>query len=170
MIIIMNGPSGVGKSTVSNLLTKYMDHPIYIKGDDVLNMIVNAEIIDEHINLTEINVVNLVKNFTASGYKNIIYDFVYEEKACLDAFVAKLKSYVPDVFVIRLYCDLEENIRRDAKRNPEDICGKERVTELYEVFDKVGEALGHAINNMEISPEQTVKLILDYINNIENVY
>ena len=61
MIIIMNGPSGVGKSTVSNLLTKHMDNPIYIKGDDVLNMIVNAEIITKHIDLTELNIVNLVK-------------------------------------------------------------------------------------------------------------
>ncbi len=170
MIIVLNGPCGVGKSTVAKLISEQLDHPIYIKGDDVLNMIVNSEIILEHVLLTERNLVRLVKNFTQGGYKNYIIDFVYEEQYCLDRFVTELKKFVRDVFVIRLFCDLEENVRRDRERDPEDICGRERVIELNEVFSGVGDQLGHAIDNTSLSPTETVELIMDFVKNPANIY
>lgn len=170
MIIILNGPCGVGKSSVAKLISEQLEHPIYIKGDDVLNMVVNSEIILENILLTERNVVSLVKNFAQSGYKNYVIDFVYEEQYCLKRFVTELKKFIRDVFVIRLFCDLEENVRRDSERSSEDICGKERVIELNQVFSNVGDQLGHAIDNSALSPIRTVELIMDFVKNPANIY
>lgn len=170
MIIIVNGPCGVGKSTVAKLISEQLEYPIYIKGDDVLNMIVNSGINLEHVLLTERNLVSLVRNFAQSGYKNYIIDFVYEEQYCLKRFVTELKKCICDVFVIRLFCDLQENIRRDSERSSEDICGKERVIELNEVFSSVGDQLGYAIDNSSLSPMRTVELIMDFVKNPANIY
>lgn len=77
---------------MAKLISEQLEYPIYIKGDDVLNMIVNSGINLEHVLLTERNLVSLVRNFAQSGYKNYIIDFVYEEQYCLKRFVTELKS------------------------------------------------------------------------------
>lgn len=170
MIIILNGPCGVEKSMVAQLMAEQLDNTIYIKGDDVFNMIVNSEIIPEHIMLTERNMLSLIRSFVENGYKNYIIDFVYEEQYCLYRFVTELKKYVSDVFVIRLFCNLKENIRRDSKRKPEDICGRERVIELNKVFSNVDEKLGHVVDNILLSPNKTVEVIMEFVNNLNNKY
>ena len=136
MILIVNGPCGVGKSTITKELENMFEDCVHIKADDVHCFIVNSEIIPEHIRITDINIELLVKNFISNGFQNIIIDNVYETQEHLVQVKKGLDQYDSAIYTILLYCELNENIRRDQARAPEDICGEKRVRELHEIMYK----------------------------------
>lgn len=170
MLVIINGPCGVGKSTVSQCLSKKLDDCVYIRGDDVHNMIVDSQVILEHITITDQNISSLVKNFVSNGYKNIIIDNVYEEPSHLHAVVNELKKYIPDIYIFRLTCELKENIRRDGQRISVDVCGEKRVIELNEIYKNAQNGMGFVIDATHISAECIAVEIRKYINQKDMLY
>ena len=81
MVIILNGPCGVGKTTLSKQLAKQLVNSVHIIGDEVHNFIVDSKINKEHIEVTNQNIVALTSNFLNYGFMNIIIDYVYEEES-----------------------------------------------------------------------------------------
>jgi ABC-type phosphate transport system ATPase subunit len=153
MIVIVNGPCGVGKSTIAKELENMFEDCAHIKADDVHCFIVNSEIIPEHIRMTDINIESLVKNFRANGFSNIIIDNVYEKVEHLIQIKQRLSQYDSEIYSILLYCELSENIRRDMKRDLGDVCGAKRVRELHEIMYKEKE-LGITFDTTVLSKEK----------------
>lgn len=170
MFIIINGPCGVGKSSVSKYLSKKLKDCIYIKGDDVRSMIVDSQIVLKQIMLADKNILSLVENFARAGYKNIIIDNVYEQHTHLLRVVEELQKFNSELYVFRLTCDLCENIKRDGQRIPNDVCGKERVIELYNIYRNVGNCMGYVVDVTSISPEEAANEINEYLSMPNMVY
>lgn len=162
MILIVNGACGVGKSTVTKKLEEKFEACAHIKADDVHCFIVNSKIIPEHIQMTDINIESLVKNFKSNGFKNIIIDNVYETTEHINCVVSNLKQYDKDVFSVLLYCELQENIRRDSLRPFDDVCGEQRVRELHEILYNE-EGLGIIFDNTNIPEEIMATNIFEFV-------
>lgn len=162
MILIVNGPCGVGKSTVTKELEEKFDACVHIKADYVHCFIVNSQIIPEHIRMTDINIESLVKNFKMNGFKNIIIDNVYETTEHMNSVINNLKQYDEAVFSVLLYCELEENIRRDGMRPLDDICGEQRVRELHEIMYNQ-EGLGVIFDNTNTPKEIMASDIFQFV-------
>ena len=165
MVIIINGPCGVGKSTTSEILSGMLDRCVYINCDEVHNMVIGAPIDSLHIGLTDKNISSLVRNFAESGYDNIIIDNVYETESHLKRVLDDLKKNEIEIYVFRLTCDLFENIKRDGQRCEEDVCGENRVIELYKIFEDAGESVGHVI---DVTFKSAREVALEIITCVKN--
>lgn len=164
MVLIINGPCGVGKSTISNHLENALESCVHISGDAVHCFIVNSEIIPEHVAVTDKNIESLVKNYKEAGFKNIIIDNVYENAAHLTRIKLGLGQYDSNIISVLLYCELQENIRRDANRVLDDICGAERVTYLHNQLYDQGNSLGEIVDVTNISCQEAVNKIKEIIS------
>lgn len=164
MVIILNGPCGVGKSTVAQKLAARLNKCVHIRVDDIRNFIVDAEINEEQNDIADINTLCITKNFVESGYNNIIIDNVFESSGHLSGFIKKIKLIDNDVHSFRLYASIEENIKRNLERRVENIMDESRVHELYDVFSDSGNEIGEMINTTNMSAEETAEIILKNIN------
>lgn len=163
MIIIITGPSGVGKTTVSRELATFFDKCVHIRADDIHNLIVNSEVIPEQIALTDENIKDLVKNFTKHGYTEIILDNVYETPEHLQQVIQGLSQYVDEIVPFRLQCDLQENLYRNSIRDEYSYMEEERVVELHNILTQQGDSLGIVIDSTGLTVQETAKKIMDYL-------
>lgn len=166
MIILINGPCGIGKTTISELIAQDLDNCCLIHGDDIHNSIVNSQIIPKHLQVTDANIDSMVHNFKEYGFENIIIDYVYEDVISFKEIVKKFEAYDQFVVPILLRCGLDENIRRDKLRKKEDVMGAERIRELYEVFQNFGSQLGYNIDVTDLSKEEVSMEVKNIINNL----
>lgn len=165
MILIINGPCGVGKTSISKELSNRLYSCININVDSIHNFIVNSDIIPEHIEVTDQNVTDLVKNYKNAQFENIIIDNVYETPEHLNRIIDSMKKYDNKIIPIRLLCSLDENIKRDASRRNEDVCGKERVCYLYSQLNRYDTQLGCVFDITQKSINVIVNDILIYLKN-----
>lgn len=163
MILIINGPCGVGKTSISKVLSKKLFSCVNINVDSIHNFIVNSDIIPEHIEITDQNVTALVKNYKSAQFENIIIDNVYETPEHLNKIIKSIEKYDKKIIPIRLSCSLDENIKRDALRIEEDVCGKERVFYLYSQLNQYGTQLGCVFDVTKKSIDAVVNDILIYL-------
>lgn len=161
MVLIINGPCGIGKTTLSKQLAKHLDNCILINGDEIHNFIMNNEVTDEQLELTNNNITSLVVNFLCVGYKNIIIDFVYENENHIQ--YIKEKIYPTPIICVRISSELDINLQRNSSRQKDDVMSSERVQELYRVFLTKGDRLGYEVNTNGDTIEESVGKIFDLI-------
>lgn len=163
MVIILNGPCGVGKTTLSKQLAKQLVNSVHIIGDEVHNFIVDSKINKEHIEVTNQNIVALTSNFLNYGFMNIIIDYVYEEESVLQEVVHTIQKMDPEVIAICITCSLKENIIRNKSRADADIMDEGRVKELNEILRRENNNVGILLDTSNLSIENSLSQLLKLI-------
>ena len=115
MFIILNGPLGIGKSTLAEALTESIDHCAMISGDCLLAA--NPPPADELEHLHSA-IALLVAHHRRAGYRHFIIEHIWRTPAELGDLRGRLTALDPDA---RIYCFLlvlpaEENLRRIERR------------------------------------------------------
>ena len=164
MILIFNGPCGVGKSTISKNLAKRFENCVYINADDIRNSIIGGEINPTNVKVTDLNICCMVENFKRFGFDNIIIENVYEEDKHINEVISNLSKFDSNIMCFLLYCNLEENIKRDKLRPTEEICGEKRVTELYNIFQSLDKKLWNKVDISSLLIKESVEKIYNIIN------
>ena len=111
MIIVLNGPLGVGKSTLAEALTESIDRCAMLSGDHLVAVNPPPQNELEHLHST---IVLLVRHYRRLGYQNFVVEHVWRTEGEL----ADLKRRLDDtnVYCYLLTVSIEENLRRIERR------------------------------------------------------
>src|SRR5262245_16989736 len=107
MIVVLNGPLGVGKSTLAEALTESIDACAMLSGDSLVavNPPSNTEL--EHLHST---IELLVRHYRRFGYRNFVIEHVWRTELELTDLIRRLDD--PKVHCFLLTVPIEENLRR----------------------------------------------------------
>lgn len=113
MIIVLNGPLGIGKSTLAEALAERIDQCVMLDGDHLVAA--NPPPPDEldHLHST---IALLVAHHRRFGYRHFVVDHLWRTAAELDDLRNRLLDVEPDVRCFLLTLPLEENLRRIQRR------------------------------------------------------
>lgn len=113
MIIVLNGPLGIGKSTLAEALTESIDRCAMLDGDRLVA--VNPPYRDEleHLHST---IALLVAHHYRYGYLHFVIDYIWRSAAELVDLRRRLEHIDSDIRCFLLTLPAEENLRRIERR------------------------------------------------------
>lgn len=156
-IVIINGPSGVGKSTISNILSRSIKKGVHIDVDILRHLVANSRLVREQIDLAYRNAAALADNFLGAGYA-VIVDGVFPTGRDLAAFCRALKTGDAAVFAYTLSGKLQVLQQRDAMKTGTDR-HRRRVKKLRNSMHAEADRLGIFIDTTDLGIMQTVEHI-----------
>ena len=162
-IIILNGTSSAGKSTLARVLQDRVSEAFFvITGDDLHEMLGRSKYVDisdeAYIQFTTAECVT-AKALSDTGM-NLIMDtiFLADDKVGLKEWVELLHDY--PVLFVRVSCPLEELRRREKERGDRDIGqGESQISRLYpqDIYDI-------AVDNFANTNEECADKIIELLN------
>jgi len=158
MIIIFNGPQNSGKSTVAKLLQKHIPQLAHVEVDGLRRFIYWMDGNDAFPMSIE-NALLVAKNFAKKGLVVVItYIFSDEE---LKSAETSLKETGEPVYVFTFSPTLENALTNRGTRELSEY-EKNRIKYHYQTGIHKP-SIGTIIDNTNQTPEETVKIILSYI-------
>lgn len=167
-IILIVGPAGAGKSTISNFLSRRFERSTVIPVDAIRDMVRMGNVRpfpkttegDAQLILSVENACALANNFIRMGF-TVIIDDVVSSKDRLDLYF-KLLVEEPHPFL--LLPNREVVIERDLSRAAENQM-KERAIELHDKFvERIKEETRwQVIDSSKLSPDETVGQIIELL-------
>ena len=86
-IVILNGPAGVGKTTIGRELAATIQNGVCIHGDDLRNFIVSHQSDSVESGLGYKNAATVALNFITGGYELVVVDYVFEHPRHVERFM-----------------------------------------------------------------------------------
>jgi thymidylate kinase len=111
MIIVLNGPLGIGKSTLAGALTESIDACAWLNGDHLVAVNPPSKSELEHLHSA---IELLVHHHRRFGYRNFVIEHVWRTESELADLKHRLDD--PEVHCFLLTLPLEENLRRIERR------------------------------------------------------
>lgn len=173
MIIIINGPLGIGKTELSWALLEFFERGVMLDGDYIGAVhpfeIYNAERI-EYLYQT---LTLLVAHHRAHGYLNFVINYVFEEAQSLSRLRNLLSGFDEVIYTFRLVCDplvAEKRIWQrglsvglDAEHLSWEIARAEELAAIQQAAALQGD-LGYPIDTSGLSVQQTAQAIWEVIH------
>ena len=130
MFIVLNGPLGIGKSTLAETLTESIEHCVMLNGDALIAA--NPPPADE-LEYLHSAIALLVAHHRQFGYRHFVIEHIWRSPAELGDLHRRLLVLDPDAEIrcFRLTLPADENLRRIARRQGAraiDECEFERRT------------------------------------------
>lgn len=115
MIIVLNGPLGIGKSTLAETLAESIDHCVMLDGDHLVA--VNPPPVDE-IEFLHSTISLLVAHWRWLGYRHFVINHLWRTPAELADLRRRLLAVGSDADIrcFLLTLPLDENLRRIERR------------------------------------------------------
>jgi thymidylate kinase len=167
MIIVLNGPLGIGKSTLAEALAENIDHCVMLDGDHLVAA--NPKPVDE-IEYLHAAIALLVSHGRRFGYRHFVIDHLWRTQAELADLRRRLLGVDPDADVrcFLLTLSLDENLRRierrqsartiDEREFERRTVAEERETLLKELDGNLGEALDVSATPTDIVAAMLLRL------------
>lgn len=157
-VILLNGPPGVGKTTVGRVLASLVPNGVCIHGDSLKEFVVSREDGAVRTGLAYINGASVAANFVEAGYDRVVFEFVFEERASVERFLAAFHPIVP-VHLFTLWAPLETVVTRESSRPNRAPLG-DRVVVCYQAIARNIDVLGARIETAALSPDAIARTIL----------
>ncbi|MTI44072.1 AAA domain-containing protein [Roseibium hamelinense] len=159
-VLVINGPSGVGKSTVTHRLSIRLGNSVHISGDIVRSFTPeNASAFLGH-GSTYQAAGRLATTYLELGAKFVLFDYVFQNKRQTDLLVSTLPANA-DVNFFTLWAPWEAVRAREVKRG-RNVLPEQVAAERYRQIENALPVLGTCIDNTS-SLEQTVEDILSLV-------
>lgn len=164
-VILLNGPAGVGKTTVGTALASLVNNGACIHGDHLKSFIVSQVEGKVEGGLGYKNGAAVATNFITAGYELVVFEYVFEKPTHVARFLEFFQPKVP-VHLFTLWAPLKVIIEREQARQNRSPLNK-RVVECYKTIERNLDQLGHRIDNTGAQPIDIAGLI--YYLSKENV-
>jgi predicted kinase len=116
LVVIVNGPAGVGKSSIAPRVAARAPNGACIAGDDLKRFVVRrCEPPTVQLGLAYVGAAALTDVFLAAGYDLVVVDFVFERPRHIRRYAESLRSPV-QVLALTLWAPLEVVRRRYEQR------------------------------------------------------
>lgn len=162
-LIILIGVSGVGKSTVSNILYEDLEGCFYLEGDKcgIMNpCIVN----EENIEIIFSNIAHVLNNYIRNtGSKNIVFAWNISSKEKMNKLLDLLNIENVDVYKIILTCsreDLEDRIKKDIQEGIREEKEFDDITKNIRSYDNLE---GYVLDTSAKTPKEIADIIEDIV-------
>lgn len=113
MIIVLNGPLGIGKSTLAEALAESIDGCVMLDGDHLIAANPPHPDEVEHLHST---IAVLVAHHRRFGYRHFVIDHIWRSAAALDDLRRRLAAIDAEFHAFLLTLPLAENLRRIERR------------------------------------------------------
>ncbi len=156
-VILLNGPPGVGKTTVGRILAGLAANGACIHGDCLKHFVVSR--VDGAVigGLGYLNGATVTANFIEAGYDLVVFEFVFEQPSHVDRFMSAFRAPVP-VHLFTLWAPLETVLAREQGRSNRAPLG-DRVAACYDTMAQSLNALGARIETATIAPAVIARTI-----------
>lgn len=162
MIVIVNGPLGVGKTEVSWKLLSLFSRAVMLDGDYV-GAVHPFEIYDDgRVAYLYRTMHHLVSFHMANDYGNFVVNYVFETPESLSDLRQLLSELDNDIHVYRLTCSDDEMERRIGARGNEELAWElERFRELTTIMGLEARRgdLGYEIDTCGLTPTEVAQAI-----------
>lgn len=159
-LYIITGPAGVGKSTISKLISERLEKSALIEGDDIYHLVCGGYVVPwkegNHLDIFWQNAIMLIKNFLENGYDVVFNYIIYP--ASLEKLKEHFKNY--DVKFVVLLTDEQTIVKRDKLRPVENQMGKRSLVLLQEFKSKNYDS-DYILNTSNLSIEESVNIIIN---------
>jgi broad-specificity NMP kinase len=162
MIILINGPLGVGKTETSWGLLRRFDRAVMLDGDYVASFHPRDYSNPEHMEYAFETFRVLAEHHHGHGIDNIVINWVFESAEALGRLCLALNGIGLPINTFHLRCDSDVIAERIRRRNLPDVEQElRRSRELVDIMEKaaLGGDLGMEIDTTRLNVEQTVERI-----------
>ncbi len=150
-VVLLNGPAGIGKTTVGRVLASLVPNGACIHGDCLKNFVVSRVGGTVLGGLGYINGATVAANFVDAGYDIVVFEYVFEHPAHVDRFLAAFPLPTP-VHLFTLWAPLSLVVERERTRPDRERLG-ERVVACYRAMEPHLGQLGHRVDNVDRSAQ-----------------
>ena len=113
MIVVLNGPLGIGKSTLAEALAESIESCVMLDGDHLVAANPPADDEREHLHST---LALLVGHHRGFGYRHFVIDHLWRSPEELADLRRRLAGLDPDLRCFLLTLPADENLRRIERR------------------------------------------------------
>lgn len=128
-VVLLNGPAGVGKTTLGRRLAATARNGVCIHGDDLKHFVVAREPGTVQQGLSYVGGAALTDVFLDAGYDLVVFEFIFTRGSHVERFRRALSCDVP-VHLLTLWAPLETVAEREVLRSNRERLG-ERVAECW---------------------------------------
>lgn len=146
-VVVLNGPAGVGKTTVARLLAARAANGVCIHGDALAGFIVSRRDGDVRLGLGYESGGLLASNYVDAGYDLVVFEYCFERGDHIQRFLS-FYTGAATVSVFTLWAPLEVVQQREAQRSGRRRL-EDRVRECYETMAANLSDLGEAVEDTE---------------------
>jgi predicted kinase len=162
LVLIINGPAGVGKSTIAPRIARRSPNAACIVGDDLKRFVVNrADPATVELGLTYAGAAALTDVFLTAGYDLVVVDFIFEHPRHIERYTARLTTPV-QILAVTLWAPLElvqhRHEQRDRSAQPHGSSAGS-----WHAIAAHGDALG-AVIDAQGTIEETLARVAEHID------
>lgn len=158
-LIIINGPPGVGKTTVCRELYRRLAPSVWLDGDWCWMMNPFA-VTEANCRMVEDNISHLLRNFLANpSFEYIVFNWVMHYEFIFDLILAPLRDIPIELFKISLVCSadaLRQRMTLDGRTEEQIALSLERL-KLYQALNTT------KIDTSDLTAEEVIAKILPMI-------
>ena len=159
-VVIINGPAGVGKTTITGILAPRLPGTVNVAGDDILHFAPADARAYLGPGSTYRAGGTLVKAYLEMNAPRVLFNYVFTEPSHVGAFCRWLAPATP-VHLFTIWAPFDIVQQREATRPGREPLGA-RVLETYRALEQNLGDLGNIVANTG-TPEDTVGQIIGII-------
>lgn len=162
MIVIINGPLGIGKTQTSWMLAEHFQRAVMLDGDYIAAFQPFDYYNQEHLAYAHSTFRVLIAHHYAHGIQCFVINWVFETSQQLAQLKQELATLELPIHIFRLRCDPEVIAQRIRRRNlPNLEFELRRSRELVDILEKAAACgdLGIAIDTTHLTVDQVVAQI-----------